>query len=374
MICSRILASGIAALLLVAGNAYAAEKSFVVSDDDLARLGVRLGSAETVELVEIAAAPAHVVVPPARQALVSAPASGVVARLFVAEGDAVTAGQLVAEIDSVAYLDQQRDFLDAAAAAALAASQESRDRGLYAEGIIAQRRVAEAVAAAAAARAHVEQARAQLALAGYSAADLERLAARRELETRLELRAPLTGIVTRVFREIGGRVDALDAVLGVADLRELWLEVRLPQESAAHAAPGMPVSVEPPGQTPVVGAIATVGGIVAADTQTVLVRATVENASGALRAGQFLTAHVFARASGGVALAVPTAAVSRHGNEALLFVRRGANVDVQRVDVLADDGTRIYVAVDTAAAEGPVAVDGLSALKALWLASDEAGG
>jgi cobalt-zinc-cadmium efflux system membrane fusion protein len=187
------------------------------------------------------------------------------------------------------------------------------------------------------------------------------------------LRATLTGVVTAVHSSVGGRVDALDPVLAVADLAELWLEIRVPQEVAARVARGMSVTVEPPGGAPVSGTVTTVGGVVDPDTQTVLVRATVRNESGSLRAGQFLMAHIQARLPSGHALSVPAAAVTRHGDRILLFVRRGGNVDVQAIEVLADDGRRVYVSggLDAAAR---VAVDGISALKALWLAGDEEGG
>ena len=233
---------------LAAAHALAAGKELPVSDEQLARLGVTLGTPERVEVVEIAAAPAQVVVPLARQALVSAPAAGVVVRMLAAEGDAVTAGQPVAELDSVEYVERQRDYLDAAAAVELAQAQETRDRGLFAEGIVAERRVNEGAAATRAAAARLEQARAQLALAGLTAADLARLAAGRQLTPRITLRAPFAGVVAAEHAKVGARVDALDPVLAVADLSKLWLELRLPQENAARVTPGMLVSVTSAGR------------------------------------------------------------------------------------------------------------------------------
>lgn len=345
--------------------------SFAVTDAELARLGVVLGRAEPVERVELAAAPAEVVVPPARQALVSALQAGVVARLLVAEGDAVAAGEPLAELDSVEFLEHQREYLDAAAEAELAAAQEARDRDLFDEGIIAERRLAETAAAARAARSRFEQARARLALAGMSHDALARLALDRKLATRLVLTAPLAGTVTAVHGEVGGRVDPLDPVLAVADLSELWLTVRLPQEGAARVVPGMSVAVTPPGGVEIEGRVTTIGGVVDAATQTVLVRAAVDNARGALRAGQFLVAHVHSPSPRGGALAVPAAAVTRDGGAALLFVRAGGEVHVRRVDVLGDDGARVFVGgLDPAAR---IATSGVSALKALWLSAAEKG-
>lgn len=357
-----------AACLLSAGLATAAEDRFAVTDGELARLGVTLRAAEVVDIVEYAAAPAEVVVPPARQALVNASHGGVVVRLLVAEGDAVTAGQVVAELDSLDYVEHQRDYLDALAAAELATAQEARDRGLFDDGIIAERRVAESAAAARAARARLDHLRAELELAGATTADLARLAERRELGKRIVLRAPFAGIVAAVHAQIGSRVDVLDPVLAVADLRELWLELRVPQERAANIVPGMLAAVTS-GRTTVSGTITTVGGVVDAATQMVLVRAVVDNTGGALRAGQFLTAHVLSRPEG-VVYAVPAAAVTRHEGKLLLFVRRGGDLVVQPISVVADAGERVYIGGGIAAGS-LIAVDGISALKALWLQADE---
>jgi RND family efflux transporter MFP subunit len=343
-----------------------------VGDAELARLGVTLGSVERAGRVEVASAPAEVVVPPARHVLVSAPQAGVVARLLVAEGEAVAAGQPLAEIDSADFLERQRDYLDAAAAAELAATQEARDRELFEEGIIAERRLAETSAGARAARSHAEQTQAQLELAGLSRADVARLAAERKLATRIVLRAPFAGTVTAAHAAVGGRVDALDPVLAVADLRELWLIVRLPQESAARVKAGMRLAVTPAGGHEITGTVTAVGGVVDPATQTVLVRGTVANVGGTLRAGQFLTARIDAEAAAD-AFAVPVAAVTREGGDALVFVRAGGNVEVCRVEVIGDDGMRVYIAgnVDVAAR---IAVGGVSALKALWLSAAVEGG
>jgi cobalt-zinc-cadmium efflux system membrane fusion protein len=366
----RLWVTAAAGFLSAAG--FAAGNEFAVSDEQLARLGVTLGTAQPVELVELAAVPAEVVVPPARQALVSAPAGGVVARMLVAEGDAVTAGQPVAELDSVEYVERQREYLDAVAAADLTEAQEARDRGLFAEGIIAERRVNESAAAARGARSRLDQVRAQLTLAGLTGADFGRLAAQRQFTPRITLRAPFAGVVAAEHAKVGARIDTLDPVLAIADLSNLWLELRLPQENAARVAPGMLVSVATAGQT-ITGNVTTVGGTVDAATQTVLVRAAVENTQRVLRAGQFLTARVLARPAGGVAYAVPVAAVTRNGGDVLLFVRSGGGVIAQRIDVLADDGKRVYVAGGIGA-DAVVALDGISALKALWLAAGKAGG
>jgi cobalt-zinc-cadmium efflux system membrane fusion protein len=361
----------VAAATLTPTAGDAAGDTFAVSDAQLARLGVTFHPVQATEVVEHAAAPAEVVVPPARQAVVNASHGGVVVRVLVAEGDMVAAGQPVAEIDSLNFVEHQRDYIEAAAAAELATAQEERDRGLYEEGIIAERRVAESAAAARAARARLDHLRAELELAGVTADGLDGLAQQRELGKRIVLRAPFGGVVAAVHATAGARLDPRHPRVALADLSELWLELRVPQESAARIVPGMLVAADSAGGT-VNGTITTIGGVVDATTQTVLVRAVVDNARATLRAGQFLNAHVLARPEGAV-YALPGAAVTRHQGESLVFVRSGGEVKAQPVGVVADDGERVYISRGLSAGS-VVAVDGISALKSLWLSAAEEGG
>ena len=57
----------------------------------------------------------------------------------------------------------------------------------------------------------------------------------------------------------------------------------------------------------------------------------------------------------------------------MIFVRRGGELVAQPVGLVADDGERIYIARGLAPG-AVVAVDGVSALKSLWLAAAEEGG
>lgn len=366
-------AKALAGLLVVAtcviGRAYA--DSFDVSDDQLARLGVTLGAAEAVERVAIASAPAEVVVPPAQQAVVSAPVDGLVARLLVAAGELVRRGQPLAELDSKEFLQWQRDYLEASVAAELADAQLARDRDLHDEGIIAARRLQETQAQAHAASVRLDQATEQLRLAGFDKPALAALVSKGRLSARLILRAPFDGVVAAQHATVGARVDSLDAVATVADLGTLWLELHLSQENAANVAPGMLAAVKV-GDRELTAPITTVGRVVEPATQTVLVRAAIDNGAGLLRAGQFVKASVLAP-SERATYAVPAGAVTRNGEAAFVFVREPKGFTARRIEVIAEDGSRVYV---TAGIDGGarVAVEGISALKSLWLAMQESGG
>jgi cobalt-zinc-cadmium efflux system membrane fusion protein len=355
------------------GSAVLAQSaSFALADDEIARLGITLARPQAVQEMEIASAPAEVVVPPAQQALISTPVDGLIARILVAEGDAVSRGQALAELEGADFLDWQRGYLDAVVESELADAQQSRDQGLYEEGIIAERRLQETQARTRAANVRLDQARRQLLLAGFNEAALERLAQGGELVGRLVLRAPLTGVVLEGYTTVGARVAALDPVMRIADLHTLWLELHLRQELATQVAPGMRVSVTV-GDRVLTSTVTIVGSFVDAETQAVLVRAVIEDPATPLRAGQYLTASIVAPLDAGVALALPATAVTRNAGESYVFVRKEGAMEALSVNLLADDGSRVYVLADGLDSNARVAVEGISVLKSLWLASEEEG-
>jgi cobalt-zinc-cadmium efflux system membrane fusion protein len=355
--------------LAAATPIWAQGHEFALADAQLGRLGISLARPVAVQEMEIASAPAEVVVPPTGQALISAPVDAVVARVLADAGDAVTRGQPLAELEGPEFLSWQREYLDAVLEDELAAAQQARDQSLYDEGIIAERRLQESQARARGSRARLDQARRQLELAGFTAAALAELAEGGALAGRLVLRAPLDGIVLERYATVGARVDALDPLMRLGDLSELWLELQVRQEVAADVLPGMLVSVTVGGDEQR-STITTVGRFVDDATQTVLVRAVLEQADHRLRAGQVLSARIVAPLSSGVALAIPTAAITRHLGETYVFARRESAIAVVPVEVLADDGARVYVAATSLDENSRVVVEGISVLKSLWLAED----
>lgn len=339
---------------------------------ELERLGVGLAPAEVALRVTIASVPAEVVIPAARQAIVSTTVSGVLSRLLVAEGDSVEAGQPLAEIQSPELLSLEKGFIDATAAAELARTQLERDRGLYADGIVAERRLRESVVAARAADTTLDQARQQLVIAGMAEPEMARLADSRELSRTLLLRAPFDAVVVSQLRPVGAHVDSLEPLFNIADLTELWIEAHVPQESAGRVESGMQIVVTANDRVLQAGII-HVGRVVDSASQTVLVRGVVENRGLFLRAGQSLTVRIAAFPSGvEPVLAVPRAAIVHAEGGPFVFVRTTAGMAASPVEILATDGEQAYLSAGLDVGVD-VAISGVATLKSIWLESQSAG-
>ncbi len=120
---------------------------FPVAAAQMQALGVTLVPLEKPAAIDGQAYPAHVVLPPGGEQLVSAPFFGLVVELLVEEQQPVKTGQALLRLSGPEFGDLQLKLIEAASKAKLGRKSLGRERQLFAEGIIPERRVQEAEAA-----------------------------------------------------------------------------------------------------------------------------------------------------------------------------------------------------------------------------------
>ncbi|MCC7259262.1 MAG: efflux RND transporter periplasmic adaptor subunit [Gammaproteobacteria bacterium] len=304
--------------------------------------------------------PATVTVPPDRERVVAAPATGMIARVQVAAGDSVKAGQALATLRSEDLAAAQRDTAEAAVQAQLAEAAAERDEALFQEGIVAESRVQATRAALTQARAHLAERRATLRLMGFQPAAVAAAERGDNLSDSVTLTAPIAGHVLEVQAATGGRIEASAPLFRIADLGTLWLEIQAPVDVAARVAPGQNVVV--PG-TRAAGAVLVVGSSVSA-AQSVLIRARVDNPAGELRFNQHVTVRLEGQA-GNQQWRVPNRAVVRQDGQDWVFVERADGFAPAAVQVLSRSGQSAAVEAPFTGAER-VVVEGVAAVKAAW--------
>lgn len=175
---------------------------------------------------------------PAAGAQLAAPSAGVVTKVNVVEGQQVTKGDVLAELNSGATTAEN------------AAQQVERQKRLYAQQNTSLK--------------NLQDAEAQLAL--------------------LRVTAPLAGTVTRLNVKPGQAVDVSTVVAEVMDLSRLAVSAGIPASEAGELKTGEEVQVL---TKPVTATLSFVSPAVDANNGTVLTRATLPADSG-LRPGQFV--------------------------------------------------------------------------------------
>lgn len=343
------------------------QAKFKVSDKQMQALGIQIASLQRQSEPVVVRLPAKVVLPPNQEQVISAPFAGLAVQLFVQPNQIVKQGEPLVRIVSAELGQLQLQVLQTSSRTALARQTAQRERALYDEGIIPQRRVQESQAALKESEAALVQAKSALRLTGLPLAAIDRITASGKLEDSLTMRAAQGGIITGIDVKIGQRVDATSALLRVAQTDHLWLDIQAPSADASNWKTGSKFSLQ---GRDITARIVSVSPTVTAGSQTVTLRATVESGANGLRPGEFVTAELPA-AIGESGWSVPLPAVAHDGKQAYVFVRTADGFEARPVTVAASAGQRVRI--DGALkADEQVAISGVVALKGAWL--EEKGG
>jgi RND family efflux transporter MFP subunit len=343
--------------------------TLTLAEESAAALGITTELPGPAASAGVARATARVVVPPAGLRSAGTMYAGVVVQLLAGAGEQVAAGQVLAELTSPEFLAAQRDLVEAAAQATLAASSLARDQRLLEAGIIAERRVQETRARARIAAAQLAQARELLLQSGVEPAALNAVEAKGTLIPRVSVTAPAGGVVLGCDAGVGDPLPALAEVCRVADLHRLWVEISLSRQDAARVRPGMRFQVlDTPGSP--AGTITLIGRGVDGTSQTLSVRGELDGADAGLRPDEFVTVEIGDDdATAGELLSVPSRALVRHRDATVVFVRQPDGVEVRAVALAGASGDRINVRSGLTPQDA-VVVSGIAALKALWLTQE----
>src|SRR5205814_5089181 len=243
-------------------------------------------------------------------ASLSAPAPARISVVAVSQGQKVSAGTALVAFEQAPFIAARQS-----AEAALTAAERSYERA---------RRLADAGIVP---RKDADQAATELAQA-QAAAALARRAAQLAV-----LRAPISGIVTRLNAPLGASVDVNQPIVEVADLGALDIIFNVSPSDAARIAPGASVTLSAgenaKGEPLGVGHITDVGGTVDSATRSVAVRALAPPTARSVRIGEIIFGQI-ATAVHPRAIVIPVVSLVPDGDGYKVFVITPGNIARER--------------------------------------------
>lgn len=350
---------------MLASALAAQEISIPMEPLQIERLGIEMVQPRLTREIPLGYVPAMVTVPPQAEVLVSAPVAGRIEEVRVARGEAVAARQLLVKINSPELLAAQQRLLAAQQEFKVAHAGYLREKPLFQDGVIAKSRFLETEKLFRQAQVTLAQTRAELVALGVPEAAVDRMVRIGKLDSRLALFAPMAGVITAREVTVGQWVDRLAPLLRLTATSTLWLEMAAPVALAERLSLGAPVQVESYGAK---GTIFLIGGTVDPASQTVLVRAELNQPKG-LMPGRNVTAALFQLAPETL-LEIPRSALVEHQGEQYVFVRTPEGFQLRRIDVTAQTQEAAFVAGGLEATAQLVS-RGTAALKAAWLGTGE---
>jgi membrane fusion protein (multidrug efflux system) len=318
------LAAGLGALALVGCSHPSAEEAggeAVKAEVTLTRV-TRADISQALTLTGTAAAL------PNQDVRVSAMVPGRITELKVAEGDRVSAGEVVAKLDDRPYHDQLQQA-EAAAQQAKANSDNAglalaRNEDLFQRGIVARKDLEDARTQASVAAAALRQAEAALEIAQLQLG-------------RAEVHSPLNGQVVKRFVSVGEQVDgtAAQPIAEIASLGQVEFLGNAPGTYLSKVRVGQAVDVTTeavPGKK-FAGRVVAISPAVDPATGVGLVRIRVPNPGGLLRLGMFLSAEIPVETHAR-ALVVPPQAIYRdEAGQSRVFVVSGDSATASPVEL-----------------------------------------
>ena len=310
-----VLAAAAVALSLASCSKKASEEEIAAAEEPT--IAAEVGSVTRQDLVEPLVVRGAVVAMPNQDVKVAALVAGRVDRLPVAEGDAVAAGQILAEIDARAFVDQRRQAVagvsQAKAALENARNNLERNERLFSRGIAAGKEVEDARAQRAAAEAALETANAALETA------------ERQI-SRTRVTSPIAGLVVKRLVSVGEQVDgtAAQPIVEVANLDRVEVAAAVPAEylGRVKVTQHAEVSTDAYAGQSFDGEIVAIAPAVDTATNTALTRIRLANPGRLLKVGMFAQARITVGERKGV-LTVPPSAVAKGEDDSAVYVISG---------------------------------------------------
>jgi len=304
-----------------------------------------------------------------RMAIATARIGGRITKVVADYGQRVSAGQVLAWIDSPELGATQAEYRRAVSMSRLRNAEYERAELLLQGQAISRGELLRREADWRAAQADLQTAEQKLHILGLSQGDVEALSKDgNDTGHVYPVRASIDGRVTE-RKAVPGRVVSADAELfTVAKLESVWLFLQVFEKDLPSITEGAAVTLtcESPPEDRFRGTIDFVGQVLDPHSRTVSARAVIDNPDGELKPGMFVYASIEGRTGNDAAasrLAVPTTAVTSVEGRDVVFVQSAERVFEVRPVVLGETGGD-WVEIRSGLTEGePIAVTGVFTLK-----------
>lgn len=292
--------------------------------------------------------------------------AGRVTRITADVGQAVSPGQVLAQLASPDFGAAQADTSRAQAEATLARKALARQRELFEAGVVARKDLELAEADSARAEAEVARAQARTSLYGSTAG----------VNQQLGLRSDIRGTVVERNINPGQEVrpeSTTAPLFVVSDPSTLWVQIDAHEADARALRPGATVRLLVPvlADQKFEARVAAVTDQIDPGTRTIKVRAVVNNPQRVLKSEMLARAHYERQV--GASVEVPASAVFLRGNQQYVFVQSAPGAFEPRDVKLSHEGAqKVLIGEGLQAGERVVVQNGLLLARELRIASETA--
>ena len=368
------------------GNVFPGDRVVTAGSHELATSfiqGVLRPSPEAARGMDLEVAPAerHVVqdvlaldgvieLPPERRAFASSQLPGTLKRIIVDRGQAVRAGEVIAEVASLELQELQLDLLGSHLEIELLEQTLGQLRSVGDSGLIVRQQLWELESRYNAALNRRETAERKLAAAGLSDEQIQGVLSRKRLLPVLPIRAPIDGVVVGFDKVLGQVIPAEDPLFEIHDLSHVWVRGYLSERDLPAVRIGQHARVRLTADPSFVGRgkVVRSGQMLGAEDRTLSMWVEFDEQPGSLLQQGMLTRLTLTNGTSAAGLAVPRGAILREGTRIYVFVEQPNGIFERRPVTIGRADDR-YVQITGGLRAGErIAVQGTARLQTAYAA------
>ncbi|MCB0678459.1 MAG: efflux RND transporter periplasmic adaptor subunit [Saprospiraceae bacterium] len=282
--------------------------------------GVETGQARLRRMAELVGSRGRVEAPPQSIASVYAPMSGFVRWIRHYPGDYVRKGTVLTELSHPDLVKLQGDFLESQSKLSFLRKDYARKSELAGEEAASQRSLDLAKAELEIEATRMKSLGAQLAQLGVDTANL---AASRNIQSAIPIRAPLDGYLTALEVNLGKLVHPDDLLFEIVDNRHLHLELQVYAQDLPILASGQAIACTAPGRNDTLWAkVHQIGKSIDPESRTTMVHGHFDHEPVPLIPGTYLSAWVYTGEE--EVWVVPQEAVVQEDGRSYVFERKAS--------------------------------------------------
>jgi RND family efflux transporter MFP subunit len=307
-------------------------------------------------------------IPPQQRTLASSPLGGSLRAIHVDRGQAVAAGELVAEIDSLEFQDLQLELLRAHLEREL--WEETWSRLNTTRDSVPKRTLLELQSRGERLATNLANLRQKLGTLGLTREQIDGVVRRREVLPSLPVRAPIAGLLADFDRVLGQVVRADEPLFEIHDVSQARVQVSIPVRESSRVAVGQGVRLRLVAQPELVieGRVERLGPVVGPGSRSVSAWIDFDRTVPVRLQHNLLARGAVTTARPAPVLAVPVPAVVRDGPKSFVFLQKPDGTFERRLVRTGRSDDRFIEVLSGVVADDPVAVGGVAQLQTAYAA------
>jgi len=336
-------------------------------------LDIEIYTIEDQDVTFAIEAPGQVFAAPQRISSVSSPINGRVSKIYKHEGENITKGDPLLDLESLEFANLVADYLEASAEITYQEQQVERLQVLTKEKISPQRTLDRAQADLRRAQSQQSAAVARLKAVGISTDEMKNWdPLTSEPKAELTIHAPISGVINQHLIELGESVNSNQKLLDIIDNAEVLVRGFVTPADAPYIKPGSPVIITERGESNIGPAhriqstVTSINPALDATNKSIVLNTIVKTQDGWPIVGLNVRMRYSAQpADSNATVNIPLSALQYEGSNAVVFVQH-SQLEYEKRIVNIQRTTADHAIVDAGLQVGDkIAVSQVFSLKAL---------